>query len=284
MDQRWLGLGKLLTIVAVTVAALDMEPVSLALGVAGLAAGFGTCMDCFEYVQIGRNFGNDFEKCMLRLDVVRLLSIPEKDLLIAQNLLEEIQSLFQSVENSSKSYKRRAVLQQSTTTDLSVYDPGADMTPIYSNVHGTLRQIASQRQKETSFLKKTKWALYERRRFDELIRDLTDFVDRLIELFPFAEEEQNFLCREEVLAIKDSERLRLLDSVTEGSDSLLQTTLREELAHRGHLATDWSAAENSKVRIGDNNAGGVQSRGHTSRNFTVSGSADVWIGNQNRGT
>ena len=37
-----------------------MEPVGFAIGVAGLAGTFTACVDCFEYVQLGRKFGADY--------------------------------------------------------------------------------------------------------------------------------------------------------------------------------------------------------------------------------
>lgn len=39
-----------------------------ALGVAGL---FNNCVACFEYIQLGRHFGEDFERCQLKLDLAR---------------------------------------------------------------------------------------------------------------------------------------------------------------------------------------------------------------------
>ena len=49
-----------------------MEPLGLGVGIIGLAGVFTACVDCFEYVQFGRQFGNDYGKCLLKLDTVRL--------------------------------------------------------------------------------------------------------------------------------------------------------------------------------------------------------------------
>jgi hypothetical protein len=38
----------------------------------GLQLLFTPCVDCFEYVRFERGFGNDYETCLIRLDVVRL--------------------------------------------------------------------------------------------------------------------------------------------------------------------------------------------------------------------
>lgn len=42
--------------------------VASALSVAAL---FNNCVDCFEYIQLGRHFGRDFERCQLKLDVAK---------------------------------------------------------------------------------------------------------------------------------------------------------------------------------------------------------------------
>jgi hypothetical protein len=37
-----------------------MEPTGLAVGIIALAGLFNDAVDCFEYVQLGRNFGKNF--------------------------------------------------------------------------------------------------------------------------------------------------------------------------------------------------------------------------------
>lgn len=91
-----------------------MDPASFAISVAGLVGIFNACMDCFEYIQLGRSFGEDFGKCMLRLDVVRLrmsrwgtaaglspgfrrfkpASVSREEYDVAEDLLQQIQALF----------------------------------------------------------------------------------------------------------------------------------------------------------------------------------------------
>ena len=49
-----------------------MEPIGLGVSIAGLAGIFTACVDCFEYVQLGRQFGKDYGKCLLRPDAAKL--------------------------------------------------------------------------------------------------------------------------------------------------------------------------------------------------------------------
>ncbi|OCK96967.1 uncharacterized protein K441DRAFT_549827 [Cenococcum geophilum 1.58] len=49
-----------------------MEPAGLTAGILGLAGLFNNAVDCFEYVQLGREFGRDYQTNLLKLDDARL--------------------------------------------------------------------------------------------------------------------------------------------------------------------------------------------------------------------
>jgi hypothetical protein len=51
---------------------MAVEPVSTTLAAVGLAALVTTCVDCFEYIQFGRQFGKDFQGCLATIDVVKI--------------------------------------------------------------------------------------------------------------------------------------------------------------------------------------------------------------------
>jgi len=98
-----------------------MESVGFAIGVAGLAGVFTACVDCFEYVQLGRQFGQDYEKCLLKLDAAKVgmsrwgaamglgpdpylkqqISASDNEIRLAQSLLEQILDSFSSYLSSS---------------------------------------------------------------------------------------------------------------------------------------------------------------------------------------
>lgn len=52
-----------------------MEPTSLATGIVALAGLFNNAIDCFEYVQLGRNFGKNFQTSLLKLDSASFAAI-----------------------------------------------------------------------------------------------------------------------------------------------------------------------------------------------------------------
>ena len=282
-----------------------MDPIGLTIGIAGLASIFTSCVDCFEYVQLGRKFGEDYGKCVLRLDAAKVrmtrwgasmglgpelqhhrnqqISISEEEFHLARSLLEQIMSSFEDAEKLSGRYEKHATLQKTQTEDLVVYNTRTDLEPQYLRLHQTMRELALRRQHGTSILKKTTWALYEKKRFNTLIEDVTGFVTQLVELFPVLQKDQAALCETEVSAIEETEDLTLLRRIAGDDDSVLTTAVNEEIDRRGHTVTDWKASGNAKMWAGDDNAFGVESKGHHFSAFSVSGSADVRLGNINRG-
>ena len=279
-----------------------MEPVGFAIGVAGLAGTFTACVDCFEYIQLGRQFGRDYGKCLLKLDVAKVrmsrwgaamglglephlkrqISPSEEEIRLAQSLLEQIMESFKDAERVSERFKKHSMMQKSGTNDFVIYDAAnSDLDPSYQRLHQTMCELANQRQKGASMRKKVVWALYEKKRFDTMIEDVTDFVTKLVELFPAAQEDQKALCETEVSAISQTQDLTLLNDIACEDDKILAAEVKKEMDSRGHHCTDWKADGSSKMWAGDYNASGVKSKGHNFARFTVSDHTDVHLGNRN---
>lgn len=48
------------------------DPFSATLAVAGLAGLFTACVDRFEYLQLGHQFGKSYQRSLLKLDIAKL--------------------------------------------------------------------------------------------------------------------------------------------------------------------------------------------------------------------
>ena len=112
---------------------------------------------------------------------------------------------------------------------------------------------------------------------------MTRFISELVDLFPAAKEAQEALCKAEVSAIRETQDLAVLRDVACHSDEILAAEVIKEIDGRGHRVTHWKAGGNSKMWVGDENAFGVNSKGHEFARFTISDYADVRLGNVNRG-
>jgi len=225
-----------------------MEPAGLAVGGVALAGLFNNAVDCFEYVQLGKNFGKDFQTSLLKLDDARLrlsrwgktvgLSGEIADLQSlestqlsaeavpkAERLLGQILDLFADAERVSGKFKSHAAIGDPS---LLVLDVQADMDSLHQTLHEKMRSLSIIRQNKTPLRQKVKWALYERKNFDRLIADVIELVNMLAETFPGFQQAQQELCKLEVSDI-ETEGLPVLESIVATQDQDLHTAILEAL-------------------------------------------------------
>ena len=272
------------------------EAAGLVIGAVSVAGLFTNCVDCFEYVQIGRNFGKTYQRSLLRLDVVKLrlsrwaeavnntsdcsqapIDTTRKAQKVGE-ILGEIIELFADAERVSEKYKAKA-----TGDEVAVYYADNELDPDILSTHKKMRELALKRQKRSSFAQKAVWALYEEKHFRRLIEDVTTLVDALVELFPATQDRQQQLSAEEAEELNEEQRLDTLEEAAEGVDQLLQDSVQRAVASKsGHIFTDNMVMENARVRYGDEHAVGVTSTGagHRYGANTAQGSSRVHYGNQ----
>lgn len=229
--------------------------VASALSVAAL---FNNCVDCFEYIQMGRRFGQDYERCQLKVDIAktrlsawgeavainreaRFATAAPGDLRTqrVQSILEEIGMLFQSIQKKSKTYELGAEKE-----DL-VLCQGEDMSRVYQQLHGRLARVVRQRQKQTSLVKKAKWALYDGKHFDKLVEEITDFVDNLEKICP-VEVARRRLAQLEIEEIDDEPSLEAISGAAEQVDPVLAKAAEKKL---GEIAgKNWAGKTSTEGR------------------------------------
>lgn len=273
--------------------------VASALNVAAL---FNNCVDCFEYVQLARQFGQDYERCQLKVDIIRTrlsrwgqaVAINEDPRFAAtspadplaqqvRSVLEEIGLLFESLRKASRRYEQGAKAQ-----DLVLFQSG-DMQPPYNHLHGHLARAVQERQNTTSLLKKAAWALYDGKKFERLIEQMKDFVTDLEKICP-AEAVRDRLVQLEIEGVVEEPALTALSEAASGVDSALADAAAqkaEQIAARnqtGQIRTQ----DKARVRVGDEFAEPVLGRGmpiaNQARNTTgdvdAKGESRIHVGNK----
>jgi hypothetical protein len=142
------------------------EPFDIAAGAIGIAAAFTACVDCFEYVHLGRHFGRDFQTDLLALNCARLrltrwgqavniyedpkLGKPDAtpaEIQIAKDTLYQILVLFADTEKISKKYR----LEAKAGEDLSILAPD-DIDTAVMALSNKMRELAIRPQKGSSIL------------------------------------------------------------------------------------------------------------------------------------
>ncbi|KAL5392166.1 hypothetical protein DPSP01_000686 [Paraphaeosphaeria sporulosa] len=250
-----------------------VEAAGLVVGVVALAGLFNNTVECFEFVQLGRTFGKDFQTSQLKLDNARLrLSRWGKSLDLdedvrtttslqgrfgsestikhAEALLGQIVELFAGAEGVSNSYKNRTAPQDDS---LAVYNPQTDLDPAMAKLHDKMRQLAIERQNRSGIRQKAKWALYQEKHFRRLIEDITELVDSLVELFPATQQAQRELCDTEVSAIGESEAISVLKEIAAAQDQFLEQAITKTTdgADKSHHII-FSGSGNTGLQIGHN--------------------------------
>ena len=260
-----------------------MEPVSFTIGVVGLVGAFTACVDCFDFIRIGRNFGEDYEMYMVKLDIVRLrftrwgettgmtteneeaaaaklkslLKDPDTEFSLVERTLGQILRLFESAAETSKLLAIKTSVMRNTT-DRNTSDGPATMR----HLHEVLRNLAIRRQKRSSVLQKTSWALYRKREFNTLIGNLTDLVSALVKLTPL--QPQRDLCSQDLVELGNDRNVVMLDDVLNqpivddvvSLDENLQALVSRIIEERrgGTFVTVWKrnvVGPDAKIRQGD---------------------------------
>ena len=225
------------------------EPFGIVAGAIGIASAFTACVDCFEYVQLGRHFGRDFQTSQLALNCTRLRltrwgksvniyddpklgrqNATTTEIQLAKNTLLQILVLFADTESISKKYKLTAKAGE----DFSVYSTG-DMDPKMVVLDNKMKGLATKRQKNGRFLQLASWALYHRSTLKDLLEQIVSLIDKIEKLFP-APQAQNTFVQQEAAEIGDKQSLELIENAATDIDSLLQKTVKEVIA--GHQYSD----------------------------------------------
>ena len=218
------------------------EPFGIAAGAVGVAAAFTACIDCFGFVQLGRHFGRDYQTDILTLDTARLRlsrwgeavavyddpklgrqDATDAEVRNARDTLYQILTLFAESENISRRYALQA-----KSSDITVLTPN-ELDPTVIALSNLMKDLAIKRQRRSSVLKKTSWALYHRSELRELVASVTNMVDNIEKLFPAPPDRQLELVKQETAELRGNKELELTAASAEGVDSVLSAASKERL-------------------------------------------------------
>lgn len=280
------------------------EPFGIVSGAVGIASVFTTCVDCFNYVQLGRHFGRDYQTSALELQLMQLrvsrwgqavdvyddpqLGNPKattQELQTAKDTLFQILTLFASTEKTSNDFK---LSSGSKSGDLLVFEPRPDDKALLV-LGNRMKDLAVKRQKGASLLKTTKWALYSGAEFQRVIDSITRLMEALEKAFP-APERQAALVAEEVNAFPGVEQRKVMETIASGLDELLrqQATKAITTSKPGHVYNRVIAKNKAKMLNGDLIAAGwtgpTNGPSHTYNDIQAENEAQVLNGNSYGGS
>jgi hypothetical protein len=273
------------------------EPVGLVIGGLSLAALFTTCIDCLDYITLGRNHGQDYELSLVKVALLRArldtwgktLGInedgevlpalrdcwPQERELVGRCLMG-IMTLFDDSEKLEKKY--------------GLYPSQREEHPVgstaFQQIEDRFRFRAKSRHKGTSTLRKTIWAVHDKKKFDSLISDIAFYMDGLEKL----SERLHVLGLQQQLVIKqirevtNVESIALLEQATTQSHASPpastvaieeETTADASGTGLGHLYIGTAIKDRAKVLNGNLGLQGHSLSRHTFRNTQASDNAHV---------
>jgi len=228
------------------------EPAGLAVSFLALVGLFNNAVDCFSYVQAGRNLGRSYVTCQIKLSNAQLrftrwgeavglcsdalhASQPRRDIATrnideakvrdAQTRVSHIIQLIGEAEEVSQKYKPQG--------DTPVSDPGTEDNRKALELAEQVRHISLRRKTKNTLIQKASWALYHADDFSKLLGAIADEVKNLEELFPAVETAREQLVKSEIEELGTTSQLACLkESATseEVQDQLLVAALDRKLA------------------------------------------------------
>lgn len=269
-----------------------MEVFGVVTGAISLTSLFSACVDCFEYVELGRTFRRDYRTSILTLTCARLrltrwgqavninnnsrfqdlsLESADEQIKTAKATLEQILVLFRDASNISGNYEG---------VPPSVEIDNNDQVAVLDR---TLRSIAHSRRTGPRLLQTTRWALHDKSRLDRLVNSIGSLVDNLEQLFPVEPAILEDLTRQEIASVPKPQLPLLSDAAGESRDKKLQAAAHE--ASIGHEFDNIIIrGKGTKGLNGDSFLKGWDGRAlgasHKYRNITVEEGAASLQGNQ----
>ncbi|KAI1179125.1 heterokaryon incompatibility protein s [Nemania sp. FL0916] len=254
-------------------------------GALSVAALFNNCVASFEYIQLGRHFAQDYERCQLKIDIAQANlsrwgqaigidqdsrfatdNSEDESVSLAQEILVQIGVLLQTLEDESKRYTERKKRTKTVTAEDLEHLQVQNMQPVAQRLHSRFKANVSQRQKGTSFVKKAAWALYDGKNFEKLVNEVKGLVGDLEKLFPPDERVRHTLVEMEIEEVDDEQSLQVLQNAAADTDSALSQVVSEKLqAIGGNYAGDIQTEDSARVRVGNEWAPVVLTSGHQYR-------------------
>ncbi|KFY39475.1 hypothetical protein V494_03966 [Pseudogymnoascus sp. VKM F-4513 (FW-928)] len=208
------------------------EVAGLALGVLAL---WQSCVSVFDVIDSSRRYGMDYELLCVKLEVERVRLLCWGDAVGLNNasspsptpdprfgrvevrstvirLLGAMQQVFENSERLQEVYGLRPYSAEALAggNEIQISQSQLILGGVFKRAYQNLRKMAQERQRGTVLARKTLWAVYDRKKFAELVVEIREFNDSLASLFPDAKARAAEGMRVEIDESVQVDQLRLL--------------------------------------------------------------------------
>jgi len=224
-----------------------MEPVGLAVGVAGLAGLFSTCIDCFNLVQRGSNLRRDFPLCETKFSNQRRRlwawgracglsddstfdeTLWDDDVRVAvSETLDQIAALFKHHTTLSRRYCP-SISKPGETKSVTPAALCALFLRLRSTSLADPASLVRPAARRPAIRAAVRWAIGDKESFSGLVQDLKELIDGLVQLteaYHIQTQLQIFI-RREIESIYDVSELEAIERARMGD--------RDPVAHAAGL-------------------------------------------------
>ncbi|KAI5460182.1 prion-inhibition and propagation, helo domain-containing protein [Mariannaea sp. PMI_226] len=162
---------------------------------------FTSCVQCLEYIQVGRHFSKTYQSDLVTLRLLgmrlsrwgtavkiydnppltplRLLGASDVELIATRESLLQMLALFEDSAKESLKFK----LERQPGEDLRPYTV-EDLGETGHMIAKFMGELASRRRKGASNLKLVSWTVYEKNHLLSLINEISGAIDNLEQVFP----------------------------------------------------------------------------------------------------
>ncbi|KAG9032379.1 hypothetical protein FS842_004098 [Serendipita sp. 407] len=242
-----------------------MEIAGLVVGAVSMVTLWNTCVQAFDAVSSGRNYGYDHEVLRVKLEVerIRLLAWgeavglanvqrqtadPSKTIDTRLNreemrdtvlrLLGCIQHVFEDTQSLQRKYglKQESVLKSGGSQNhlaLSSSEDQPILGLVFKRAYSNLQKSAKEYQQSTPLRLKTMWAISDKAKFVHFVTEIRGFNDSLVHLFPDVLFKANNALREDIDNSDEIRSLQLLQQASAEDHEEISETASERLNHLG---------------------------------------------------
>ncbi|KAI3318915.1 hypothetical protein HD806DRAFT_510376 [Xylariaceae sp. AK1471] len=209
-----------------------VEIPGIIIGVAGL---FSSCVDAFAYFKAAQRTDTDIEKLLLKLDIekTRLLVWGNESGIFSMDrwhsnlhnqstvtLLERILTQIEELLTDAEKLRLYGLRVPETPLGETIDYVSSNSLAIFRASSSRFWTRNASRLSTTvrrSVIARTRWAIYEREKFQGLVNDVKEFVDAVYDLVPVDRETQESIIVADIESILDISRLRIVEAATEDS-------------------------------------------------------------------
>lgn len=271
---------------------------TVALSIPGLVL---TCAQYFVLLQLGRNFESDFGSCHLELQWVELRirrwgkaagitnqsheaftrkfesEHSREDVDLAYDTWEQISIQLQRAQQDSQRMlrnKRNPAELEPLMEDLQLQDSKTSRT---NRILNKLKSgYETPLQAGSKVVAQSKWALYKRTQFQDLIKTVREHITALELILP--EQERKLVATE--AAAMDEDAFETLTPFAEDNDPLLAAAMKGASPRKGFLYEKIVMTEQAKAHLGQTYAEVPQQEGFTTyREIRTGGDTMLHAGN-----